>query len=58
MVTVKKFNNTLTFAPDPKKPKKTVSLQGYSFHKQGNCLCIAYGETRRDEIKNLLNVCI
>ena len=44
--TVKEFDNKLTFINEK---KKITSLQGYSFQDEyGNCIIIAYGETRRD----------
>ena len=55
MVIVKKFDHTLIFFEDPKKRKKKLSLQGYSFVNEfGHCLVIVYGESRRDEVKELL----
>lgn len=35
--------------------KKEIKLQGYAFKDSlGNCICIVYGESRRDLLKSFL----
>lgn len=51
MIIIKSFDHILTVIDDPKKPKIVRKLQGYKFlNKEGLCMLICYGETRRDEM--------